>query len=60
MLHLDDRVYLNPTDNEAKSVLKCSFCDENIYEYDEYYCIYGDNFCLDCVNFHFKKIAETE
>lgn len=28
---LDDRAYLEPPDNEAKAVLECFFCGENIY-----------------------------
>ena len=47
MLDLIEKKYLTPPDNEAIPVLKCFFCEEDVYEGDEYYVLngfyYGDN-----------------
>ena len=32
MLDLIEKNYLTPPDNEAIPVLKCFFCEENVYE----------------------------
>lgn len=55
---LDDRAYLEPPDNEAKAVLKCFFCDEDIHEGDDYYVLNGFDCCEECLNVHFKFTAE--
>lgn len=55
---LDDRAYLEPPDNEAKAVLKYFFCDEDIYEGDNYYVLNGFDCCEECLNVHFKFTAE--
>ena len=55
---LDDRVYLEPPDNEAKAVLECFFCGEDIYEGDDYYLLNGFNCCEECLDVHFKFTAE--
>ena len=31
MHDLDDRAYLEPPDNEVRTVLECSYCSEDIY-----------------------------
>ena len=49
---LDDRAYLEPPDNEAKAVLKCFFCDEDIYEGDDYYVLNGFDCCEECLDVH--------
>lgn len=56
---LDDRVYLEPLDNKAKAVLKCFFCDEDIYEGDGYFVINGFDLCEECLNIHFIFTAEV-
>lgn len=58
MRELDDRAYLTPPDNEATPVLKCFFCEENIYEGEDYYVLNGFNCCKDCLDIHFKFTAE--
>ena len=55
---LDDRAYLEPPDNEAKAVLECFFCGEDIYEGDDYYLLNGFNCCEECLDIHFKFTAE--
>lgn len=55
---LDDRAYLTPPDNEAIPVLKCFFCEEDIYEGDDYYVLNGFNCCEECLDIHFKFTAE--
>ena len=42
-MDIDDRVYLTPPDNEVIPVLKCFFCDEDIYVGDQYYVLNGFN-----------------
>ena len=56
---LDDKAYLEPPDNEAKVVLKCFFCDEDIYESDDYYVLNGFDCCEKCLNVYFKFTAEA-
>ena len=51
---IDDRAYLEPPDNEAKAVLKCFFCEEDIYEGQDYYVLNGFNCCEECLDVHFK------
>ncbi len=58
MIQFDDRKYLTPPDNEAMPVLKCFFCEEDVYEGDEYYVLNGFYCCRDCLDRHFKFIAE--
>ena len=55
---LDDRAYLSPPDNEADKVYECYFCDSAIYEGDDCYEIDNLIYCEDCINKHFKIIAE--
>ena len=55
MEFLNDR---STQDSESKAVLKCFFCDENIYENDYYYVLNGFNCCEECLNIHFKFKAE--
>ena len=58
MIQLDDKKHLTLPDNEAVPVLKCFFCEEDVYEGDEYYVLNGFNCCRDCLDIHFKFIAE--
>lgn len=55
---IDDRKYLEPPDNSAKAVYECYFCDNRIYDGEEYYCLDGFNCCEDCIDKHFKFTAE--
>ncbi len=57
-MYIDDRAYLTPPDNEVIPVLKCSFCEEDIYAGDEYFVLNGFNCCEECLDMHFKSIAE--
>ena len=56
---LDDRQYLEPPNNEAEKVLKCYFCNEWIYNGDEYYSLDDLSCCEDCLNLHYKQTAES-
>ena len=58
MMNLIEKAYLTPPDNEAISVLKCFFCEEDVYEGKDYYVINGFYCCEDCLNNHFKFTAE--
>ena len=58
MIHLDDKAYLAPPDNEAIPVLKCFFCEEDVYEGQDYYVLNGFYCCEDCLDIHFKFTAE--
>lgn len=58
MVHVDNQAYLTPPGNEAKKVFTCFFCDEDIYEGDEYYCFDGADVCENCLEDYFKCIAE--
>lgn len=55
---IDDRNYLEPPDNESEKVLKCYFCNEWIYEGEEYYCLDSLSCCENCLNSHYKQTAE--
>lgn len=55
---LDGRAYLEPPGNEVKACLKCFFCDEDIYEGDEYYVLNSFDCYEGCLNIHFKFTAE--
>lgn len=55
---VDDREYLTPPDNEARKIYECYFCDEAIYEGGDCYEIDSLIYCEDCINTHFKIIAE--
>lgn len=55
---LDDCEYLSPPDNEAEKVLRCFLCKAWIYEGDKYYLIDGVEYCEDCLNETYKRIAE--
>lgn len=55
---LDDREYLTPPDNQATKVYECYFCDSPIYEGEECYFIDNLIYCGDCVDKHFKIMAE--
>ena len=39
--------------------LKCFFCDEDIYDGDDYYVLNGFDCCEECLNVHFKFTAEA-
>ena len=58
-MDIDDRVYLTPPDNEVMPVLKCFFCNEDIYEGDDYYVLNGFDCCKECLNVYFKFTAEA-
>lgn len=47
-----------PPDNEAISVLKCFFCEDDVYQGDEYYVLNGFYCCEACLDIHFKFTAE--
>lgn len=55
---LDDREYLTPPDDEATKVYECYFCDDPIYEREECYSIDNLIYCEDCIDKHFKIMAE--
>lgn len=55
---LDDRKYLEPPQNEPQKVLRCYFCNDWIYEGDDYYCLEGLSCCEYCTNLHYKQSAE--
>lgn len=56
--NLDDRIYLEPTDNEPEKVLKCYFCSDWIYAGDDYYSLDNIDCCEDCLNLHYRQTAE--
>ena len=37
MMELIEKAYLTPPNNEAIPVLKCFFCEEDVYEGQDYY-----------------------
>ena len=51
MLDLIEKTYLTPPDNEALPVLKCFFCEEDVYEGQDYYVLNGFYCCKDCLDF---------
>lgn len=55
---LDDREYLTPPDNQATKVYECYFCDIPIYEGEDCYSIDNLIYCEDCIDKHFKIMAE--
>ncbi len=57
-MYIDDRTYLTPPDNEAIPVLKCFFCEEDIYAGNEYYILDEFNCCEECLDIHFKSTAK--
>ena len=59
MIDLIEKNYLIPPANEAIPVLKCFFCDEDIYEGDDYYVLNGFDCCEECLNVYFKFTAEA-
>ncbi len=56
---LDDRAYLEPPNKEVIPALECFFCEEGIYEGEEYYVINGFDCCEECLNALFKFTAEV-
>ena len=58
MLDLIEKNYLTPPDNEAIPVLKCFFCEEDVYRGQDYYVLNGFYCCEDCLDIHFKFTAE--
>ena len=58
MKMLDDREYLIPLDKEDTKVYECYFCDNPIYEGEECYAIDNLIYCGDCIDKHFKIMAE--
>ncbi len=59
MMDSIEKNYLMPPDNEAIPVLKCFFCDADIYEGDNYYVLNGFDCCEECLNVYFKFTAEA-
>lgn len=55
---LDDREYLTLPDGEVAKVYECYFCDSSIYEGEECYSIDNLIYCEDCIDKHFKIMAE--
>ncbi len=51
MMELIEKNYLMPPDNEALPVLKCFFCEEDVYEGQDYYVLNGFYCCEDCLDF---------
>ena len=41
-------------------VLKCDFCEQEIYDGDGYFEVCGENYCVDCMHDTFGRIAETK
>ena len=58
MMDLIEKIYLTPSDNEAIPVLKCFFCEEDVYKGQDYYVLNGFYCCEDCLDTHFKFTAE--
>ena len=44
---------------EAKRVFTCDYCENDVYEGDDYYDINGWRICEDCID-KFLKTAEVE
>lgn len=59
MMELIETIYLTPPENEGIPVLKCFFCEEDIYEGEEYYLLNGFYCCRECLDTHFKFVAEA-
>ena len=57
-MQIDDRGYLTPPNNEAIKIYECYICDNPIYEGEDCYEIDNLIYCEDCVNQHFKIMAE--
>ena len=57
-MQIDDREYLTPPDNEAIKVYECYLCDAPIYEGENCYEIDNLIYCEECIDKHFKMIAE--
>ncbi len=55
---VDDREYLTPQDSEATKIYECYICDSPIYQGEDCYCIDGIIYCEDCIDKHFKIMAE--
>lgn len=55
---LDDREYLTPPDNEAVKIHECYFCNKSIYEGEDCYEIDNLIYCENCIDKHFKIMAE--
>ncbi len=55
---IDDRTYFEPPERGTKTALKCYFCEETIYENEEYYALDGFSCCKKCLDIHFKFIAK--
>lgn len=53
-----EREYLTPPDNEPRALFKCCFCNDDIYEGDDYYEIGGIICCELCLDEHFKLTAK--
>ncbi len=56
---IDDREYLMPPDNEAVKVYDCDLCGGEIFEGDDCFNIDGLIYCEECIDRHFKIIAEN-
>lgn len=56
-IDLNDRFGLTSVGNGEGIYTKCSECSNYICVGDDYYNIYGDNFCESCVRFLFHKVA---
>ena len=54
---IPDSVYPQPPSNEAEVFDKCCNCGEKLYIGYDFYDIYGEYFCEDCVDKIFKKQA---
>lgn len=58
MIDLIEKEYLTPPDNDAIPVLKCFFCEEDVYEGEDYYILNGFYCCENCLDAHFRFTAE--
>ncbi|MDQ5984237.1 MAG: hypothetical protein RUMPE_01277 [Eubacteriales bacterium SKADARSKE-1] len=56
---VNDRVYLEPPDNEDAAVYKCEHCGNFIFEGDEYFEITGETLCEHCLHFLYSKFAQA-
>lgn len=59
MMELIETIYLTPPNNEAIPVLKCFFCEEDIFEGEEFYFLNGFYCCKECLDLRFKFVAEA-
>lgn len=59
MMESIEKAYLTLPDNEVKTCLKCFFCDDDIYEGDNYYVLNGFDCCEEWLNVYFKFTAEA-